>query len=148
MTMLPNTTYVSCPICFGTRIAFDAPCRTCADPDPAIARKVLERLSPEQMAFLRAYGHTLANQPITKAEQDAHRCEYWIEDDDGVYDDGYEGIWLIEPTRHWFAGGKMRFGPCGEGYFINYNPLGLLLRECLMAGADAIVPHSSAQVPA
>jgi len=145
--MLPNTVYASCHICYGSRVAFDEPCRTCADPDPVAARKVLERLTVEQMTFLRAYGHTLAYQPVTKAEQDANKCELWVEDDDGVLDDSYEGGWLISPTKLWFGGGMMRFGPCGSGYFIKYNPLGLLLRECLMSGADAMVPSSSNPEP-
>lgn len=141
--MLPNTTYASCPICHGSRVAFDGPCSTCLDPEPALARKVLERLTREQMAYLRAYGHTLAYQPVSKAEHDAHQCELWVEDDDGVLDNDTYEDWLFPPTRHWFGSGQMRFGPCGEAYFISYNPLGLLLRECLMAGADAVVPHST-----
>lgn len=142
--MLPHTTYHSCYICFGTRVAFGEACRTCADPDPAVARYVIERLHPDQMAFLRAYGHTLAQQPL--AEGDYPSIEFFVEADDGVFDEDAESydetMWLVPPTRHWFAGGMSRFGPCGTKHFIHYNPLGLLLRECLMAGADAAVPQS------
>lgn len=146
--MLPNTAYASCPLCYGSRTVSDGPCTSCADPDPVRARKVLEQLTPDQMAFLRAYGHTLAKQPLTLAEHNSHQCEYFVEEWDGQFDEDAE-IWIIPNTRHWFASGEMRFGPCGEGYFIRYNPLGLLLRDCLMYGADAVVPHSlSADVQA
>lgn len=142
--MLHRTIYHSCIICHGTGRAFDADCRSCTDPDPVLARKVLERLRPPQMAFLRAYGHTLAEQPVTGEEWDAHLIEFYVEDDDGVWDD--DGL-IFPPTRYWFASGHCRMGPCGFATFIRYNPLGLLLRECLMAGADGHVAPCDSDGP-
>lgn len=139
MGALPNATYLSCPICYGSRVAFESECRSCADPDFRVARFVLERLRPEQIALLRAYGHTLAQQPVDDYPKSV---EFFVEADDGEWDEDLEG-WLVPPTRHWFASGRMRFGPCGAASFVSYNPLGLLLRECLMAGADAAVPSYS-----
>jgi hypothetical protein len=141
-----QTIYASCPICHGARSTTFGPCTTCADPEPAKARRVLERLSVAQMAFLRAYRHTLAAQPLTKEEHDALCIEYFVEENDGEFDDELD-IWLVPNTRIWFASGQCRFGPCGSAYFIRYNPLGLLLRECLMAGADALVRHEASKPP-
>lgn len=138
------TVLSSCTICHGsgtwsystTDDEKSEPCSSCASPDPVLARKVLALLTPAQMAFLRRFEHTLANQPITAAEWDAVPRMY-VEDDDGVIDDDWNG-YLIPPTRHWFAGGRASLGPgAGIATFVSYNPLGLLLRECLMAGADA-----------
>ena len=140
MGMLPNITYLSCTLCYGTRTTKWGPCTSCADPDPVLARWMLERLSEQQIDFLRAYSHTLADQPVTGAEYDSHTCQFWIEDSDGVWDEDAE-FWLIPNTKHWFASGMHRFGPNGSASFIRYNPMGLLLRECLMCGADANVPH-------
>jgi hypothetical protein len=137
--MLPNITYLSCPICYGSRQWSGGACSSCADPDPARVRWMLPRLTAEQIDFLRAYGHSLAAQPVTDAEYDAHRCEFYVEDDDGEFDED-AGIWLIPNTRHWFAGGEHRMGPAGNVSFIRYNPTGLLLRDCLMAGAGAELP--------
>lgn len=131
------TIYLSCPICFGSREAFGEQCRRCADPEPALARKVLERLRSGQVRFLRSFGHTLSYQPVTAAEWDEFRlCDFYIEDDDGVNDPN-DYAWRIPPTRHWFAGSQvsMRYGSLAT--YVHYNPLGLMLRECLMAGADA-----------
>ncbi len=141
--LFPETVYASCHICHGTREAFGAPCTSCADPDLAVARIALERLTPAQMAFLRAYGHTLAEQPVTAAEYDAHQIEFFVGMGDAVYDDD-DGDLLVPETRHWFAGGHFIIGAgARRAAFIRYNPLGLLLRECLMAGADANVPSFS-----
>jgi hypothetical protein len=137
--MQPNVTYLSCPLCHGSRETSFGKCISCADPDPTRVRWMLERLTAEQIDFIRAYGHTLAKQPVTEAEYDAHSCEFYVEDWDGEYDED-EDIWLIPNTRYWFAGGQHRMGPCGNASFINYNPTGLLLRECLMCGADSALP--------
>jgi hypothetical protein len=133
------TIYASCPICHGSRTALGGACSWCADPDPVLARKVLERLTIPQMGFLRAYRHTLAEQPVTLAEQKAHFVEYFVEDDDSAWDEASDEI-LWPATRLWFASGRMSFRYGSASYFIRYNPLGLLLRECLMCGADAMVP--------
>ena len=138
--MLPNITYLSCGLCHGTRETKWGPCSSCADPEPALARWMLERLKEQQIDFLRAYSHTLAYQPITKAEYERFTCEYFVEADDGVWDEDAE-MWLIPNTSHWFASGMHRYGPHGAASFIRYNPMGLLLRECLMCGAGAMLPH-------
>lgn len=138
--MLPNITYLSCPLCLGTRETATGPCSTCADPDLARVRWMLERLSADQIDFLRAYGHTLAKQPVTAEEYDAHRCELYVEDWDGEYDEE-EDFWVIPNTCYWFASGEHRMGPHGNCSFIRYNPAGLLLRECLKFSATAEVPH-------
>ncbi|WP_066723453.1 hypothetical protein [Sphingomonas pituitosa] len=138
--MLPAVTYFSCIICHGTGEAFGGECTSCTDPDIGVARFVLERLTVEQMAFLRAYGHTLAYQPVTRSEERAHSCEYWVEADDGEWSEDRMN-WIIPPTRHWFGSGMSKSGPGGGAYFIKYNPLGLVLRECLSAGAGACLPH-------
>lgn len=132
--------YLSCPICYGSREAFGEECRTCADPDLVKARKVLQQLRDDQMRFLRAFGHTLANQPVTGEEWDEYAlCQFWIEDDDGV-DDPNDYGWLIPPTKIWFASSQASIHYGSLVTSIRYNPLGLLLRECLMAGADAMLP--------
>lgn len=141
--MLGSTVYASCPICFGSRVALGGQCITCADPDVKVARRVLEQLTPEQMTFLRSFGHTLAYQPIDGAEWDHHRESLYVEADDGEYDEERED-WLIPPTRHWIGAMGCRMGPCGWLTFIRYTTLGVLLRECLMAGAAAHVRHSTA----
>lgn len=138
--MLPNITYLSCPLCYGARQTDLGPCQSCADPDRQRVRWMLARLSADQIDFLRAFEHTLAEQPVTDTEHDTHRCEFFVEGSDGVWDEQDE-FWLIPNTRHWFASGMFHSGPCGNGSFIRYNPAGLLLRECLMAGAIAEVPH-------
>ena len=140
--------YLSCPICFGSRQAFSEPCRTCADPNPVVARKVLQRLREDQMRFLRAFAHTLANQPVTGAEWDEFAlCDFYIEDDDGV-DDPDDYAWLVPPAKIWFASSQasLRYGSIAT--FVRYNPLGLLLRECLIAGADAMLPAPASGIVA
>jgi hypothetical protein len=101
---------------------------------------MLERLQPDQIDFLRAFGHTLARQPVTETEWQQYRCEYFVEDDDGEPHLDFSG-WLVPPSRRWFASGCTRSGPCGWVSFIQYNPVGLLLRECLMCGAGAVLPQ-------
>ena len=134
---LPNATYFSCRICHGSRVAFGETCRSCADPDPAIVRFALERLTPDQMAFLRTYGHTLAEQPVAEYP---HDIQMFVSADDGIWDEEFDG-WIVPHTEHWFASGHLKFGPAGNASFVRLNPLGLVLRECLMAGADCNVPH-------
>lgn len=128
----------SCFICFGASVwgdqAYACHCRAAIE--PATVRKVLMLLTVPQMAFLRAFEHTLASQAVTKEEYEAHQVEFWVEDDDAVHD-GYE--LLIPASKIWFAGGQHSMGPQHDGIksWIHYNPLGLALRECLMAGASA-----------
>lgn len=133
-----NALIASCGVCRGTKIAFGDTCRTCQAPDPVIARRVLGMLSSQQIELLRAFEHTLAYQPLTEAEFTAIRCEFWVEDDDALRDLDTDAV-IAPGTRHWFAGAMSR-SQAGEStfsHFIHYSPLGLLLRNCLMPGADA-----------
>jgi len=145
MAMHP-TAAASCIICYGSKTwetnAGTEECRSCVEPDVLLVRKVLNMLTPPQMAFLRAYGHTLAYQPVTPEEHDAQPALY-VENDDAVWEDagdmGYNDP-IIPATQHWFASGWARLAHGGVGSWIKYNPLGLALRDCLMAGSDAAVP--------
>lgn len=135
----------SCPLCHGTRIMLDKyPCSSCEEPDFARVRWMLPVLSGAQIRFLRAFEHTRANQCVTKEEYDnICRIEYFVEGDDAVYDDATYDI-LVPATRYWFASGELNnSAPGGEWhYFIRYNPAGLHLRRCLMAGANARQTHA------
>lgn len=131
----------SCPLCFGSGALGTAepyPCNCRRPVEAATIRKMLMRLTVEQMAFLRRFEHTLADQPVTAEEYGSPSVEFFVEDDDAVINDDYDAI-LIPATQHWFAGSKMGGGPQHEGwkYWIHYNPNGLALREALMAGATA-----------
>lgn len=130
----------SCRLCYGTGVwgKEGEPCQCRKPIAPATVRQVLARLTVEQMEFLRAYEHTLALQPVTEAEWDLRRVSYFVEEDDAVYDDDWERTILVPPTTHWFAGGQASMGPQHDGVktWIQYNPLGLALRECLMCGAE------------
>lgn len=132
----------SCIICHGAGFwggEHAYPCQ-CREPvDPVKVRKMLMRLTVEQMAFLRRFEHTLAYQPVTAVEWDASCVAFYVEDDDAVIDEeGDYGV-LIPATRHWFASGQASMGPQHDGIktWIKYNPTGLALREALMAGATA-----------
>ena len=140
--LLPNITYLSCPLCKGTRKsgADGEPCTSCEDPDLARVRWMLPRLTVAQIDFLRAFEHTLADQPVTKAEYDAHGCELFV-DDEQTGEQDYDGNWVFEPQRHWFASGMAHSGPCGNCTFIRYTPTALMLREALICGATALIPH-------
>ncbi len=139
--LLPNITYLSCPLCQGTRKIFDdQPCSQCADPDIARVRWMLPRLSVGQIDFLRAFEHTLADQPVTREERAAFPFDLFVEDEQSGEQD-YDGEWFVPQKAYWFASGHAHSGPCGNGEFIRYNPTGLLLRECLMVGATAYIPH-------
>jgi hypothetical protein len=133
-----NALLVSCGLCQGTKIAFDGECQSCKAPDPALARRVLGMLRSQQIELLRAFEHTLAYQPLTEAEFKAIRCEFWVEEDDVLRDLDTDAV-IAPGTRHWFAGSwsRSQSGETTFSHFIRYNPLGLLLRTCLMPGADA-----------
>ncbi|MBO9380087.1 hypothetical protein GG804_25285 [Sphingomonas histidinilytica] len=128
-----------CTLCHGLGVwgSDNADCLCREIPDPARVRQVLMLLDVSQIAFLRAFEHTLADQPVTKDEWDTHLTEFWVEDDDAVVD-GYEV--LVPATKIWFAGGRAS-SPAGSSefsYWINYTPLGLALRHCLLGlSADA-----------
>lgn len=132
----------SCVICFGTGIwkgAVEESVCQCRKVEPVeILRRMLMLLTVEQMAFLRRFEHTHAYQPVTGDEWDASCVQFYVEEDDAVIDDNYEHI-LIPATRYWFASGMAHMGPSHDGVksWIQYNPTGLALRECLMAGASA-----------
>lgn len=136
MTDRPVTALeASCIVCHGGGVWGDRayPCNCRAVIEPAQVRKVLGLISVEQMAFLRAYQHSLAYQLISDDEFKAHRCEYWVEEDDAVID-GYD--LLIPATKIWFASGRSisREYHTDWQHWIRYNPLGLALRECLLCG--------------
>lgn len=139
--MTHPTVAMSCRICFGTQKTSWGPCTTCAEPSPLLVRKVLALLQPKHMVFLRAMHHTLANQPVIGDEWDAlGQHGFYVEDDDAVWDDddyfGEHGP-LIPATKYWFAGGEAHIAHGEIKMWIHYTPLGLALRECIMAGADA-----------
>ncbi len=131
----------SCIICHGAGVWGDQsdPCHCREQVGPATLRKMLTLLTVEQIAFLRAFEHTLALQPVTAEEWQAHQAEFFVEEDDAVYDqaDGYTV--LIPATKLWFASGQASMAPQHDGIkqWIRYNPNGLALREALMAGATA-----------
>lgn len=133
----------SCILCHGAGVwgrEHAYPCQ-CREPvDPVKVRKMLMLLSVEQMAFLRRFEHTLAQQPVTAAEWDASLVEFWVEEDDAVYDEADGYTILIPATKLWFASSRASMGPQHDGIktWIQYNPTGLALREALMAGADAL----------
>ena len=135
----------TCYLCFGAKVLYESktPCN-CADPvDPAVVRFCLDRLTVEQMTFLRFGAHTLAMQPWTEEDQKAHKGEFFVGCGDEVYAegeyDGYEPVILVPETQHWFASGMMHFGPEvqeGGRYYFQYRPLGLFLREALICAVD------------
>lgn len=135
------TVAASCIICAGTKVwkwgDTEEPCRSCADPDALLVRRVLGMLEPKHMAFLRAYNHTLAYQPVTPEEWDTH-TRFFVDDDDAVIDEGCHEV-LMPATSHWFGGGMARMAHGSIGVWHRYTPLGLALRDCLMAGSDAAV---------
>ena len=140
--LLPNITYLSCPLCHGAREIFDKPCNRCSDPDIGRLRWMLPRLTVDQIDMIRFFEHTLAEQPFTNEERKNHRCEYFVEDEQTGELDIEDGVgWLVPPDRYWFASGRYSSGPCGNGGFFQFNATGLLLRECLMTAATAIIPH-------
>ena len=130
----------SCRLCFGSGVwgKQSDPCQCRKPIKPATVRQVLVRLTVAQMEFLRAYEHTLANQPVTAEEWDKHNVSFYVEEDDAVYDTDYEQTLLVPATAHWFAGGQSSSGPQHDGVkmWVHYTPLGLALRECLMCGAE------------
>ena len=136
-----TATESSCIICFGTGEwgqETKSPCH-CREPvDPVVIRRMLMLLSVEQMAFLRRFEHTLAQQLVTAEEFGSPSVPFFVEEDDAVISDDFEHI-LIPATQYWFASGRMSGGPQHDGWkhWIQYNPNGLALRECLMAGATA-----------
>jgi hypothetical protein len=136
----------SCHLCFGKGVLSypncdDTICNCRKVADVATIRRMLMLLTVDQMAFLRAFEHTLAYQPVTPAEWDgvcAHG--FYVEEDDAVISDDFSEL-LVPATKYWFASGMSHMGPSrnGIGLWIHYNPTGLALRECLMAGATAMV---------
>lgn len=137
-----TATYRSCPVCHGKRkntvgeSIFDC---ICIEPDLSAARQALALITPRQMAFLRYYEHTLAKQPVTREEYDLHKIEFYVDLGDGEWDIEFDRE-LVPTTKIWFASGEHQMGCAGEISFIRYNTMGLLLRKCLMSGADASVP--------
>ncbi|EQA97321.1 hypothetical protein [Sphingobium sp. HDIP04] len=135
----------TCYLCFGKKTlpGGDRPCN-CAEPvGPEVVRYCLDRLTMDQMAFLRFGAHTLAMQPWTEEDWKAHNVELFVERDDAVYADppydGYEAPILVPATQHWFGSGMMSFGPGvqpGGRYYLQYRPLGLFLREALICAVD------------